>query len=213
MKIIIADASPLYRQGVELVLAQSGVTMDALVAEDFSEMERISQGLNDTCMIIVDARLPGFYSLDALAALRSYSDTRILMLTDNKDIAMMRKALLKGVNGVVAKTAPLDELGDAIREVLEGGTWRYLDRVSMDQWSAQKTRLGYALCRLSNQENNVLNLVRCGLRNKQIADRMDLTEHTVKTHMSNILRKLEVENRTQLVVALQKIEISPAQHL
>lgn len=205
MKIIIADSSPLYALGVELVMGKSGITVVSQIVESFDGLQRAVERVQGAMMIIVDARLPGLVELEALARFKQHNNARLLMLTDDTDVALMRRARMSGVDGVVAKTAPLDELGEALREILAGGTWRFNEKVSLDQWGAQKTRLGYALCRLSNQENKVLSLVKCGLRNKQIADKMSLTEHTVKTHMSSILRKLEVENRTQLVVALQQI--------
>jgi DNA-binding NarL/FixJ family response regulator len=158
-------------------------------------------------VVIIDSRLPGLSEIDELKITMRRPETRLLMLTDNKDGSFMRWALFNGVHGVIAKTAVMDELGDAIHTVLEGRIWRYAEDVNFDQWDGQQTRIGYALRRLSAQENNVLKWVRCGMRNKQIADQMSLTEHTIKTHMSNILRKLEIENRTQLVVAVQKVEV------
>lgn len=205
MKIIIADSSPLYAQGVELVLGSAGITVASQSVACFDSLQRAVARVRGAVMIVVDARLQGLNQLEELALFKQRADMRILLLTDDTDVALMRRARMCGVDGVVAKTAALSELREAMREILEGRTWRFSEKVSLDQWGAQKTRLGYALCRLSNQENKVLSLVRCGLRNKQIADRMSLTEHTVKTHMSSILRKLEVENRTQLVVALLQI--------
>lgn len=205
MKIIIADSSPLYAQGVELVLRKSGITVDTSIADNFHALSAALKPDAGSLLAVVDSRLGGLDDLEALAALKVSEDIHLLMLTDGMDIALMRRARMLGIEGVVAKTAPLEELGEAIRVVMSGGSWRQNDPASPDHWCAQKTRLGYALCRLSNQENKVLNLVRRGMRNKQIAAHMSLTEHTVKTHMSSILRKLEVENRTQLVVALQQL--------
>lgn len=205
MRIIIADSSPLYTQGVKLALEGAGITANTLMVDSYQALEVALERIHGKVMLVVDSRLNGLNELEDLAGLKLVREANILMMTDATDVALMRRARMTGIDGVVAKTAPLSELGEALREVLAGGVWRFNERVSLDQWGAQKTRLGYALCRLSNQENKVLNLVKCGLRNKQIADRMSLTEHTIKTHMSSILRKLEMENRTQLVVALQQI--------
>lgn len=205
MRIIIADSSPLYAEGVKLALGGAGITANSLMVDSYQALELALERIHGKVMLVVDSRLNGLSDLEDLAGLKLVREANILMMTDATDVALMRRARMTGIDGVVAKTAPLSELGEALREVLAGGVWRFNERVSLDQWGAQKTRLGYALCRLSNQENKVLNLVKCGLRNKQIADRMSLTEHTIKTHMSSILRKLEMENRTQLVVALQQI--------
>lgn len=207
MKIIVAEASPLYCLGVKIILNSIGVAVQPSFVSSFDELRTSLSDQQDAVMIILDSRLPGLDQADQLKALIRTSNARVLMLSDNKDIAFMRWTSFHGVKGAIAKTADVEELGDAIRTVMEGRSWRYDEEVSVDQWLGQETRLGYALRRLSNQENNVLRFVRSGLRNKQIASEMSLTEHTIKTHMSNILRKLEIENRTQLVVAIQKVEV------
>lgn len=213
MKILIADVSPLNRQGVKLVLEQSGIIADSMEASSFEELKRQLNQQVGSVMLILDVRLPNLELQEEFLQMIQRPDTRVLMLTDNKDIAFMRWALLNGVHGVIAKTASMEELGEAVQTVLNGRTWRYTDSAEEDQWIGQTTRLNYALRRLSEQENNVLQLVLRGMRNKQIAQSMSLTEHTIKTHMSNILRKLEIENRTQLVIAVKKIEIDQWQRL
>lgn len=213
MKILIADVSPLNRQGVKLVLEQSGIIADSMEASSFEELKRQLNQQVGSVMLILDVRLPNLELQEEFLQMIQRPDTRVLMLTDNKDIAFMRWALLNGVHGVIAKTASMEELGEAVQTVLNGRTWRYTDSAEEDQWIGQTTRLNYALRRLSEQENNVLQLVLLGMRNKQIAQSMSLTEHTIKTHMSNILRKLEIENRTQLVIAVKKIEIDQWQRL
>ncbi|GGK71828.1 LuxR C-terminal-related transcriptional regulator [Amphritea balenae] len=210
MKIYIADSSPLYCSGIEQLLKQMGITT---VVESFNQFASLQQALmarQDSAMLIIDACLPGLDSLEKLKSLAAERSDRILMVSDNKDLALMRRMLFNGARGAVAKTASLEELQQAIKTVLEGRSWRY-EQDNVEPWLDQETRLGYALRRLSNQENNVLRFVRTGLRNKQIASEMELTEHTIKTHMSNILRKLEIENRTQLVVAIKNVEIDQPQ--
>ncbi|WP_293267852.1 response regulator transcription factor [Neptunomonas sp.] len=211
MKVVIADASPLYRLGVQVALDNAGITVKTSCVDSYSELTRSLSKRQEAVIIILDARLHGLEELDHVKRIMRRPDTRILMLTDNKDITWMRRVLFSGVNGVIAKTASLEELGMAIKTVLDGCIWRYDDDNSHDLIDSQKTRLGHALCRLSGQENHVLKWVRCGMRNKQIAHQMSLTEHTIKTHMSNILRKLEIENRTQLVVAMQTINVDQGQ--
>lgn len=196
-----------------MVLDNMGVTVSPSVVSNFDALRDCVSKQRDAVMIILDSRLSGLDQAEQLKSLLRENSARVLMLTDNKDIAFMRWALFNGIKGAIAKTADFNELSNAIRTVMEGRSWRYDDEVSVDEWIGQETRLGYALRRLSNQENNVLRFVRSGLRNKQIAIEMALTEHTIKTHMSNILRKLDIENRTQLVVAIQKVEVNQLQSL
>jgi DNA-binding NarL/FixJ family response regulator len=209
MKIYIADSSPLYCSGTELLLEQLleqvGITATVSSFNHFEALEKALKQGHNSVMMIVDARLPGLESVEQLTMLLAERSARILMVSEDKDLALMRRLLVSGARGAVAKTASLDELKQAIKAVLEGRFWRY-EQESVGQLVDQ-TRLSYALLRLSKQENKVLRFVRTGLRNKQIALEMSLTEHTIKTHMSSILRKLEIENRTQLVVAIKNIQL------
>ncbi|MCV6611846.1 MAG: response regulator transcription factor [Amphritea sp.] len=209
MKILIADSSPLYRAGICQLLEQMNVTARIDFAEDYEQLHTLLHQQRETTMIIADSRLPGLVRTEQLCQLKSGYCDRVLMLCEHKDLALMRRILFSGVRGVIAKTAALNELEQAVLAVMEGRTWRYENDLADEPLVDQETRLGYALRRLSNQENHVLQFVRSGLRNKQIASQMELTEHTIKTHMSNILRKLEIENRTQLVVAIQNVQIGP----
>jgi len=211
MKIVIADSSALYRTGVQLALDEAGIAIDAIGVDHFEDLADTLDSIRGSVVLIIDARLRGMEQLSELKALMKRPGTRVLMLTDNKDTAFMRRALFNGVHGVVAKTADLQEMGKAIRTVINGYIWRYDDDAATARLDEQHTRLGYALCRLSRQENNVLKLLRHGLRNKQIANQMCLTEQTIKTHVSSILRKLEIDNRTQLVIAVGKSEFSQMQ--
>ncbi len=213
MKIILADRSPLFRLGLGLALEQAGIIVDTFEVNSIESMTARLNKTSGSVVVIVDALLPGLQSLSQLKVAAGNADVRFLIMTNNLDIVVSRWAVLNGFHGVIAKTSGMEEFGNAIRNVLEGQIWRYDETADPDQLSGQQTRIGYALRRLSEQENNVLSLVRCGLRNKQIAHQMSLTEHTIKSHMSNILRKLEIENRTQLVIAVQKIDLSQARLL
>ena len=113
MKIIIADTSPLYVQGVELVLGKTGITVDTIVVDSFQALAQAIASESGSVMAVVDSRLAGLGELEALAELKVSEDIRLLMLTDVMDIALMRRARMLGIEGVVAKTAPLEELGEA----------------------------------------------------------------------------------------------------
>ena len=211
MRIIVAEASPLYSAGLCQLLRQMEINASVNCVVQFdSLLEEINRNRSEAVLVIADSRLPGLYDTQQLKLLINNFSDRILMLSEHKDQALIRHLMFTGVRGVIAKTAALDELENAIMTVMEGRMWRAESELREEPLQDQETRIGYALRRLSNQENNVLRHVRTGLRNKQIAFEMELTEHTIKTHMSNILRKLEIENRTQLVVAIQNIELEQA---
>ncbi|WP_136679118.1 response regulator transcription factor [Neptunomonas sp. XY-337] len=203
MKVFIVDRSPAYRLGVELALKSAGVMARSAHAETLIDVLPDLRR-HGSYLVIIDSRQLS-EDLQELKVLESVGRVKTLVLTDTKDLVQMRRVLFSGASGAIAKTAPMEELVDAIVAVMSGACWRY-DDVAEVPLTNQATRLGYALCRLSNRESRVLELVRSGLRNKEIACEMSLTEHTIKTHISNILRKLGIENRTQLVVALRDIK-------
>ena len=212
MSVIIAESSPHYRSGLCQLLKQMEMNVSVNCVNRFEALlQEISRDRSEAILVIADSRLSGLNDTEQLKMLINSFCDRILMLSEHKDQALIRYLMFTGVRGVIAKTASLSELKSAIVAVMEGRMWRTGTELKEEPLQDQETRLGYALRRLSNQENNVLRHVRIGLRNKQIAYEMELTEHTIKTHMSNILRKLEIENRTQLVVAIQNIELDQAQ--
>ncbi len=158
----------------------------------------------DCQLVIIDVHLKGFSQFSMLKELTASGQARVLLLTDRVDEVWMRRAMYHGASGIIEKTASLDELAQAVRQVASGGCWPHGESRRRVVRNQQDAHPEYRLYRLSRQESRVLQLVMGGLRNKQIAAHLGLTEHTVKTHMSNILRKLEIDNRTRLVVALQR---------
>jgi len=126
------------------------------------------------------------------------------MLNEYQGIVIMRRMIAHGAHGVVKKTATISEFKDAFYTVLRGQRWQQNYNSKNNDWYGQRTCILYALRTLTCQETKVLRFVRAGLRNKKIAIELSLTEHTIKTYMSNILRKLNFENRPQLVIVTQK---------
>lgn len=204
-KIIIADGSPLYRQGCRIAIEQSDLDAELLSCDCLVDTLLQLSRHADVRLLVIDANLPGLANFSALKSIARDYSVGILLMTANSDPAFARRAFFNGAHGVIGKDAPLDSLAQAMRKVLDGGYWRPTADPQSELRQRERIYFSYLLRRLSEQEKNVLNLVKDGLRNKQIAQRMCLTEHTVKSHMSSILRKLNVENRTRLVMAVQQL--------
>lgn len=205
MKTLIASRSPLLTQGIKGLLTQPSNSATSVC--DMLSLYRHLRTNEAPILVIIDACLPGLESYNRLLDLARKEGVRVFLLTDSVDEVRMRRAVFHGVSGIASKTTALDELAQAIKHVQAGGCW-YYGLTSLKALPDQsKGCPEYALYRLSRQESRVLKLVLEGLRNKEIARVLSLTEHTVKTHMSNILRKLETDNRTRLVVALKQAGI------
>ena len=135
----------------------------------------------------------------------------------NDDPRVVRRALDPGAAGYLPKSSGLDELRDAIRSVLACEQWlpsSLRASVARAQSSQHDAQLAARLASLSPQQFRVLTLVAEGLLNKQIADRLEVQERTVKAHLTAIFERMGVRNRTQAGVVLRELELSdPARQI
>jgi DNA-binding NarL/FixJ family response regulator len=145
--------------------------------------------------------MPGLNGVDAIPDLHARCpQTPIVVLSANEDAATVRAAIRAGAAGYVPKTANSHTLLTALRIVLAGDIYippRYLENSAH---SADKRSAG-ADCGLTDRQLEVLRLLASGLSNKSVARRLEITEGTVKQHVSAILKVLGVRNRTEAVIA------------
>lgn len=146
-------------------------------------------------LVIMDVRLPGMSGAETTAAiLREFPNARILMLSTHSGEEEVYRALQAGARGYVLKNMVREELLCAIREVIEGR--RYIDPSVASVLAA---RVGHRS--LSSRELEVLRMVARGLGNKEIAAALEIAEVTVKLHVSHVLQKLNVRDRTEAATA------------
>ena len=128
------------------------------------------------------------------------------MVSANDDPAVIRRCMEFGASGFIPKTLGVETMRDAIARVLEGGVWTPPDVDLKAGTDAETADLMARLSTLTPQQVRVLMMLSEGLLNKQIAYNLTVSEATVKAHVSAILQKLNVESRTQAVIAAAKIE-------
>ncbi|GAA0711641.1 response regulator transcription factor [Dokdonella soli] len=215
MRILHADDHPLFR----LALAQAvrAVAPDAALAEaaTFDEARADLAAHPHTDLVLLDLNMPGSHGLIGLATLRAeHPATAVAMVSAQDDAATIRRALACGAAGYISKRAGLDELGEALHAVLDCRTWlppHVRDRVDATAPDPHDRALAARLASLSPQQMRVLALVADGLLNKQIADRLDVQERTVKAHLTAVFERLGVRNRTRAGVLLRSLEmVDPA---
>ena len=173
---------------------------------------------DDIDLVLLDLHMPGNHGLAGLAAIRAqFPAVAVVVVSANDDPRVVRRALDHGAAGYLPKSSGLDELRDAIRSVLACEQWlpaSLRGAVARAQSSEHDTELAGRLASLSPQQFRVLTLVAQGLLNKQIADRLDVQERTVKAHLSAIFDRLGVRNRTQAGVVLRELELAdPARQI
>jgi DNA-binding NarL/FixJ family response regulator len=163
----------------------------------------------DPDVVVLDVELPGGSGIGAVEALRAEApDVRVLMLSGFSDPTRVRAALRAGASGYVLKNAPPQEIIDSIRRVAAGRS--VLAPVVAETIAAtlrdepEEERARRRLASLSERELEVLRLAAEGESNADIGKRLFISEGTVKNHMTHILRKLDVEDRTQAAILVVK---------
>jgi len=216
--LLIADDHPLFRAALRQAARDAVGDVELLEAGDLAGVLAILEAQPQVDLVLLDLHMPGNHGLAGLAAIRAqHPGVAVIVVSANDDPRVVRRALDHGAAGYLPKSAGLDELRDAIRTVLACETWlpaMLRASVSRAASSPNDADLAARLASLSPQQFRVLTLVAEGLLNKQIADRLDVQERTVKAHLTAIFERLGVRNRTQAGVVLRGLELSdPARQL
>ncbi len=205
IRILIVDDHPLIREGLRAVL-ETQPDME-LVGEAVDGIEAVARALAlKPDVILMDLALPRKDGIEAMREiLRIVPTTRVLVLSNYLDDEKVFGALKAGAKGYILKETNSQELRQAVRSVYQGKA--ALDPAVQRKLVDQLTGaiVSQPENELTERELEVLRLMARGFTNPQIASRLSVAEGTVRFHVSNVLRKLGMENRTQAVLyALQK---------
>lgn len=215
IKIAVVDDHPLFREGVMRSL--SDIPEFEMVGEGGSRDDAL-QIVRDICpdVMLMDISMPG-NGLEAIReALDHCPELKIVMLTVSESSEDISKALRLGAKGYVLKGVGSRGLADVVRTVAAGESYvspalsaRLIVGLSNLPDPEEKAD---PLAELTEREQEVLHLVASGLSNKRVARELDLHEKTVKHHMTRILSKLKVTNRTEAALALRDARERSASH-
>jgi len=208
-KIIIADDHPLFRAALQQALPQAIGEVRFVEADSFTALQQAAESHPDADLVLLDLQMPGASGFSGLAHLRGqYPALPVVVISAFEDAKVVYRAIDYGAAGFIPKSAPLPVLADALRTVLAGDEWLPPDLPPRGNRVSDAER-DYAnrLAQLTPQQYRVLELMTAGLLNKQIADRLEVSEATVKAHVTAILRKLGVHSRTQAAVAFRSLAI------
>lgn len=217
-KLLIADDHPLFRAALRGAAADAVAQLEVLEAASLDGVLDALENHDDIDLVLLDLHMPGNHGLAGLAAIRAqFPAVAVVVVSANDDPRVVRRALDHGAAGYLPKSSGLEELRDAIRSVLACEQWLPASlraSVARAQSSQHDTELAARLASLSPQQFRVLTYVAQGLLNKQIADRLEVQERTVKAHLSAIFDRLGVRNRTQAGVVLRELELAdPARQI
>ena len=196
ISVLIIEDQTLMRQGLRTLLdLESGMTVVGEAADGQSGL-RLALELRPD-VVLMDVQMPGLTGVEATAALcAAWAAARVIILTTFDRDDYVFQAIRAGAQGYLLKDAPADDLIRTIRRVHAGETFiqpEIASRTLRELLRPQQSPLEP----LSDREREVLVLLAQGASNREIADRLVISEGTVKNHVSNILGKLQAENRTQ----------------
>ncbi len=202
IRILIADDHPIFRDGLRKLLSLEEDFQVIGEAEDGKEAVEMVQKLVPD-ILLLDLKMPNLSGIGALEALGDKNKaTRVIVLTASEDEAAVVQAMRMGTAGIVLKQTATDLLIKSIRKVYDGEIWldSRMTTAVMKEFSQPVPVREPVKTVLSAREREVVALVCQGFRNKEIAEKMFISEQTVKNHLHNIFDKLGVSDRLELAL-------------
>ena len=196
IRILLAEDQTLMRQGLKTILELESGFEVAGEAEDGKAAVKLALQLRPD-IILMDVQMPQMNGVEATAAIcRSWPEAKVIILTTFDRDDYVFQGVRAGAVGYVLKDLPAPKLVETIRRVHDGEVFIQPEIASRALRAALHPADGF-IEPLSDREREVLVMLAQGIPNKEIADKLHLAEGTVKNHVSNILGKLQAQNRTE----------------
>lgn len=199
VSVVIIDDHIMVREGIKQLLEMDGDIRVIGEASDGEEGIKVIEG-TDPDVILLDVNMPKMNGLEVLEKLHETGIKRkVLILTIHNEVEYLLKAVEIGVDGYVLKDSELAVLRKAIFTVYEGNTFIQPSLAPLLKQNLEEENVGNEEG-LTKREMEVLQLIAEGMYNKEIANALVISEKTVKNHVSNIFKKIDVSDRTQAAV-------------
>ena len=199
--VMITDDHSMIREGLKNLLELDGDIKVIAEAENGVEcLEQLNQYSPD--VLLLDINMPKMNGLEVLQNIKErHLKVKVLVLTVHNEVEYLMKAIDIGVEGYILKDSESDELKKAINAVYSGETYIQPNLIPrLNAKMIEKNKYVDKIECLTNRELEVLKLLSVGMFNNEIAEDLSISERTVKNHVSNIFKKLEVTDRTQAAV-------------
>ncbi len=224
IRVVVVDDHLVVREGLRLILEKAGKGKGIVLVGDASDGASALRLVEETQpdVVLMDLRMPGMDGLEAIERMRSaWPQIAVVILTTYNEDDLMLRGLRAGASGYLLKDVSRELLFQTIHAAARGELLmqshimaRILSHTASpeaSQTSSQATPAGSGL--LTERERTVLAAVARGERNKEIAQRLSVTEHTVKAHLSSIYTKLDVDSRASAVARAIELGILLPQYL
>ncbi|HEY9099210.1 MAG TPA: response regulator transcription factor [Thiobacillus sp.] len=207
MKTLLADDHPLMREGVRQVLAQLEPSIEIIDAHDYPSLFAQTAAHADLDLAVVDLNMPGFVGMQGITQFRSrFPDIPLVVLSASESPHDIRNALEAGALGYIPKAASTAVMLSALRQVLSGDL--YMPTCLGDSGLHNAPAADFEDLQhsgLTARQLEVARLLAQGCANKAIAGMLAMSESTVKVHIAAIFRAFNVSNRTEAVLAIQRL--------
>ncbi|MBP2228573.1 DNA-binding NarL/FixJ family response regulator [Azospirillum agricola] len=206
--IVIGDDHPLVQAALRDALGKAMPEVAVVECLDLdSVMAAVAERPDDVDLVLLDLNMPGTNGFAGLFLMLAHHPTvPVAILSALQDSDTIRRALAYGASGYIPKSLSMAAMADAIRAILGGAVWAP-PLGGLGSPEADEAEAARRFASLSPQQLRILTMIVDGKLNKQIAGELNVSEQTVKVHVSSILRKLNVVSRTQAAVVAGKLAV------
>lgn len=204
-RFLVVDDHPLFREALQSAVRTAYPDAEVAEAASIEEAVALIERRPGFDLALIDLSMPSVKGFEGVLSIRArFPGVPLVVVSGLEDPRIVNEAMNCGVSGFIPKSIKKAELTEAIRKVMNGEVFVPASYAPAPAVGASRNRrkadFAERLATLTPQQLRVLGMLRQGLLNKQIAYELDVGETTVKAHVSEILRKLEVASRTQAVI-------------
>lgn len=210
---IVADDHPLFREALIHAIHNCVDDAEIIEADSLDTLQDVVEANPEADLLLLDLNMPGVSGFSALAYIRSnHESLPTVIVSAMDDPAVIRRSIQHGASGFIPKSSAISTLEQGIDAVLDGEVW-IPDGIDLqdNRLDSEEAEIAAALGSLTPHQFRVLMMLGEGLLNKQIAYQLGVSEATIKAHVTAVLRKMGVNNRTQAVLAVERLRtIAPS---
>ncbi len=211
-EVLIADDHPLFRDALARAVTQALPDANLYDADSVAALLTLIEAHPHAELLLLDLHMPGANGFSALVHVRGQQPgLPVIVVSAQEDARVIQRAIGHGASGYIPKSTSAENIVVAIRRVLEGDVWLPPQAVGLSaKVESAEAHAAAHVAELTPQQFRVLGMIAEGLLNKQIAYELNVSEATIKAHMTAIMRKLNVSNRTQVALLARRLSLDPA---